>query len=72
MLGTFIPLFGNSVDLGPRSKKSLISSGNYILGYIDGTFGTSGKIKVYNSDGFSEALRDQYRDVPKNFDKISR
>jgi len=50
------------VDLFNRLSVTL-SNGE--TGTIDGTFGTTGKIKIFNQSGFSESLRDQYRKLKK-------
>jgi len=51
-----------NVDFFERLKVTL-SNGE--AGFINGTFGTSGKIKIVNSSGFSESLRHQYRKLKK-------
>ena len=37
----------------------------FLLGIIDGTFGTTGKIKILNMDGFSESIQTRYRKLKK-------
>ena len=38
---------------------------SFLLGIIDGTFGTTGKIKILNMDGFSESIQTRYKKLKK-------
>ncbi|CAG5104447.1 Oidioi.mRNA.OKI2018_I69.chr1.g1258.t1.cds [Oikopleura dioica] len=57
-----------NLDLFNRLKVSL-STGESAI--IDGTFGTSGKIKIYNSDGFAEETKERCR-KPKKGENLGK
>jgi len=51
-----------NIEIFNRMKVEL-SNGE--TGIIDGTFGTTGKIKILNMDGFSESIQTRYRKLKK-------